>query len=78
MCIRDRKKTDLQNKICQRFAPSKDFTINPPKLKAHAPKKTNSGPGSLFKKFILFDLIYYLSQFHRAYKGFVPHSIQLI
>ena len=53
------KKTDLQNKICQRFAPSNDLTIKPPKLRVHAPKKTKNGPGILFKKFILFDLKYY-------------------
>ena len=46
------KKSDLQNNICQSVAPSKDFTIKPPKLKQNAPKKTNKGPGSLEKKFI--------------------------
>ena len=53
------KNTDRQNKICQRFAPSNDLTINPPKLNVHAPKNTRKGPGTLFKKFILFDLIYF-------------------
>ena len=72
------KNTDLQNKICQRFAPSNDLTINPPKLKVQAPKKTKNGPGILFKKFILFDLICFLFQFHIIYKGFLPHLIQLI
>ena len=33
------KNTDLQNKICQRFAPSNDFTKSPPKLNVHAPGK---------------------------------------
>ena len=33
------KNKDLQNKICHNVAPSKDFTINPPKLKLKAPKK---------------------------------------
>ena len=46
------KKNCLQNNICQRLAPSKDFTIKPPKLKQNAPKKTNKGPGSLEIKFI--------------------------
>ena len=48
------KKSDLQNNICQSVDPSKDFTIKPPKLNAHAPKKTNKGPGILDKKFIKF------------------------
>ena len=72
------KNTDRQNKICQRFAPSNDLTINPPKLKVHAPKKTKNGPGILFKKFILFDLKYFLSQFHTDYKDFLLPLIQLI
>ena len=46
------KKSDLQNNICQSVDPSKDLTINPPKLRAHAPKKTKKGPGILNKKFI--------------------------
>ena len=46
------KNTCLQKRICHRFAPSKDFTIKPPKLKQNAPKKTNKGPGSLEIKFI--------------------------
>ena len=50
-----RKKTVLQNKICQRVAPSKDFTINPPKLKLNAPRNTNKGPGNFLMIFIKFD-----------------------
>ena len=46
------KKTDLQNKICHKVAPSKDFTISPPKLKLTAPKKTRRGPGKLLILFI--------------------------
>ena len=72
------KNTDLQNKICQRFAPSNDLTINPPKLNVHAPKKTKNGPGTLFKKFILFDLKYFLFPFRIICKDFLPHPIQLI
>ena len=48
------KKSDLQNNICQRVDSSKDFTIKPPKLNAHAPKKTKKGPGIFDKKFIRF------------------------
>ena len=48
------KKRDLQKSICHNVAPSKDFTIIPPKLKLVAPKKTKSGPGYLVIKFILF------------------------
>ena len=32
------KKSDLQNNICQSVDPSKDLTIKPPKLRAHAPR----------------------------------------
>ena len=39
MHLTSEKKTDLQNKICHKVAPSKDLTINPPKLKLTAPKK---------------------------------------
>ena len=49
------KKTDLQNNICHKVEPSKDFTINPPKLKLTAPKKTKSGPGRFLIKFIKFE-----------------------
>ena len=42
------KKRDLQNKICQSDDPSNDFTINPPKLNAQAPKKTINGPQRLW------------------------------
>ena len=72
------KNTDLQNKICQRFAPSNDLTINPPKLKVHAPKKTKNGPGIFFKKFILYYLKYSLFLIRIVYKDFLPLLIQLI
>ena len=49
--VREKNK-DLQNNICYSVAPSKDFTISPPKLKLRAPKKINNGPGNLFKIFI--------------------------
>ena len=58
------KNNDLQNKICQRFAPSNDLTINPPKLNAQAPKNTKKGPGIFLKKFILFDLKYFQFPFY--------------
>ena len=45
------KKNCLQKSICQRFAPSKDLTINPPKLKQMAPIKTSSDPGNFFNIF---------------------------
>ena len=48
------KNKDLQNKICHKVAPSKDFTISPPKLKLQAPRNTNKGPGSLVIMFIKF------------------------
>ena len=48
------KNKDLQNNICHRVAPSKDFTISPPKLKLQAPRNTNKGPGSLLIMFIKF------------------------
>ena len=51
--VREKNK-DLQNNICHSVAPSKDFTINPPKLKLRAPKKINNGPGKLFKIVIKF------------------------
>ena len=53
--ITKQKNTDLQNNICHRFAPSNDFTINPPKLKVIAPKKTKIKPGTLNNIFIKFD-----------------------
>jgi len=53
------KKNCLQKRICQRFAPSKDLTIIPPKLSVIAPKKTSRDPGSLVIIFILFDLKYF-------------------
>ena len=48
------KNKDLQNKICHKVAPSKDFTISPPKLKLQAPRNTNNGPESLVIMFIKF------------------------
>ena len=42
------KKNCLQKRICQRLAPSNDFTIIPPKLKHIAPSKTSAVPGILF------------------------------
>ena len=48
------KKNDRQNNICHKVAPSKDLTINPPKLKLTAPKKTKKGPGKFLIKFIKF------------------------
>ena len=48
------KNKDLQNNICHKVDPSKDFTINPPKLKLHAPRNTNKGPGSFVIMFIKF------------------------
>ena len=48
------KNKDLQNNICHKVAPSKDFTISPPKLKLHAPRNTKSGPGSFVIMFIKF------------------------
>ena len=50
------KNNDLQNRICQRVAPSNDFTISPPKLRLHAPKNTSKGPGNLFIKFIIIPI----------------------
>ena len=49
------KKTDLQNKICHKVAPSNDLTIRPPKLRLIAPKKTKRGPGKFLIKFIKFE-----------------------
>ena len=46
------KKNDRQNKICHKFAPSKDLTIKPPKLKLTAPRNTKNGPGKFLIKFI--------------------------
>ena len=48
------KNKDLQNNICHKVAPSKDFTISPPKLKLQAPRNTKSGPGSFVIMFIKF------------------------
>ena len=51
------KNKDLQNNICHKVAPSKDFTINPPKLKQHAPRNTNKGPGIFVIMFIKFEKV---------------------
>ena len=58
------KKSDLQNKICHRVAPSKDLTINPPKLKLNAPKKINNGPGKFLIKVIKFVKLNFASPSH--------------
>ncbi len=58
------KKSDLQNNICQSVDPSKDLTIKPPKLNAHAPKKTKKGPGIFVKKFIKFVIANFEFPFH--------------
>ena len=42
------KKICLQKRICHKLAPSKDFTIIPPKLKHSAPSITKIVPGILF------------------------------
>ena len=41
------KNNDLQNNICHKVDPSKDFTIIPPKLKQHAPRNTNKALGGI-------------------------------
>ena len=41
------KKVCLQKRICHKFAPSKDFTIIPPKLRHNAPNRTKTVPGIL-------------------------------
>ena len=58
------KNNDLQNKICHRVAPSKDFIINPPKLKHKAPKKINNGPGNFVIIFIEFVRLNFEFLFH--------------
>jgi len=42
------KKVCLQKRICHKLAPSKDFTIMPPKLKHSAPSRIKTEPGILF------------------------------
>ena len=42
------KKICHQKRICHRLAPSKDFTIMPPKLRHRAPIRTKTVPGILF------------------------------
>ena len=58
------KNKDLQNNICHKVAPSKDFTISPPKLKLQAPRNTNKGPGSLVIMFIKFVRVNSAFPFH--------------
>ena len=58
------KKRDLQNNICQSVDPSKDLTIKPPKLRAHAPRKTKKGPDIFDKKFIKFEIVNFEFPFH--------------
>ena len=58
------KKRDLQKSICHNVAPSKDFTIIPPKLKLRAPKKINKGPGKFLTIFISIVKLNYMFQFH--------------
>ena len=72
------KNNDLQNNICHKVDPSKDFTINPPKLKLQAPKKISNGPGNLDIKVIKFDLINYQFPFYIAYAFFQLPVILLI
>ena len=69
---------DLQNKICQRVAPSNDLTISPPKLRVQAPKNTKNGPGIFLKKIILFGAKYFLFPFYIDCKDFLPLIIQQI
>ena len=47
------KKVCLQKRICHKFAPSKDFTIIPPKLRHNAPNRTKTVPGILFNSVYL-------------------------
>jgi len=42
------KKVCLQKRICHKLAPSKDFTMMPPKLKHSAPSRIKIVPGILF------------------------------
>ena len=58
------KNKDLQNKIFHNVAPSKDFTINPQKLKLNAPKKINNGPGKFLIKVIKFVKLNFESPGH--------------
>ena len=58
------KNNDRQNKICNKVAPSKDFTINPPKLKLRAPKKISKGPGKFLIKFIIFEKLNFVFPSH--------------
>ena len=60
------KNNCLQKRICHRVAPSKDFTINPPKLKQNAPKKTNKGPGNFEIKFIGFVILNFVFPSYRV------------
>ena len=60
------KKNCLQKRICHKFAPSKDFTISPPKLKHKAPKKINNGPGKFLTMFIMFVKLIFVFPSHTA------------
>ena len=53
------KKVCLQKRICHKLAPSKDFTIIPPKLKHSAPSRIKTVPGILFNNVNL-SLLYFL------------------
>ena len=48
------KKFVSKKRICHKLAPSKDFTIMPPKLKHSAPSRTKTVPGILFNSVNLF------------------------
>ena len=58
------KNKDLQNNICHNVAPSKDLTMRPPKLKLHAPRNTNKGPGNFAIIFIKFVKLNFEFPFH--------------
>ena len=58
------KKTDRQNNICHKVAPSKDLTIKPPKLRLTAPRNTKKGPGKFLNIFIKFEKLNFESLSH--------------
>ncbi len=58
------KNKDLQNNICHRVDPSKDFTNNPPKLKLNAPRNISKGPGSFVIMFIKFVRVNFVFPSH--------------
>ena len=75
--VREKNK-DLQNNICHNVAPSNDLTINPPKLKKQAPRKTKKGPGIFCIKFMKFDLKYSVFQDYKIYIVFLhPTNLPL-